>query len=192
MHSVRLFHTCNKWLYRAIHLCIIHTADAEIIILESRCACLGKLRHAGTWPAKHDPLCVLDAPFEMDWLLIIRANDFHLRLSHARHFIGIVRATQANIRLHLGHSVQVAFRPRLDAFERCVFLQGSQDTSGAHFDMRISACLLRGFDKSDDHLFGNVEGFDQNVFASFQLAGMIDNGRGEDLESWIVHSVMRD
>ena len=177
--SVRSHEGFEGFRHGVGHAGVVHGADVEEVIFEGLGTHFGHLGHGGGGPAEDDPLGFVDADvfvdagpdgFFVEFLFVARdVGDFG--------DVGV--AAEADVSLdgfHLeffdgGDGVPLVFR----AGEH----EGAVDLVGFEEDEGLAAGLGAVADEFFGEIVGDVDGFNDNFFAIFEFAGIVDEGFGE-------------
>ncbi len=187
MDAVGFFHAGDEGIDGLGHAVVVEGADFEVEILKGIGGHLGELGHAGGRPAEDAPSGVVDALLEVDGFGIETGPGLHLGVGDAGHFTDIGAAAEADVGVHFGHAEAVVVGPGGEVVLSRGLIEGAEDAVGAEGYMGVATHGPGGPDEGDGHFLGDVEGFDEDMFAGLEAGGVVDEEFGEGVYSGIVH-----
>jgi hypothetical protein len=169
------------------HFAIVEGADVEVEALEGLGAHLGLLGHRRRGPAQNDPHGLGHSDLEVHRLDPVALVEFHRGGGHIGELGDVVAAAQTDIGLDFFHAVGLALADELHGLLLAGLDQLALDAVALVGDQGHAADLACGADQGDDHILGDIKGFDEDLFALLQAGGVVDEQVGEGVEARIVH-----
>ncbi len=180
-------HQVLERLHGAAHFCVVEGADVEVEILERFGAHLGHLRHGRAWPAEDDPAGFLDADFLVDGFPEMLFVEFLLVGRDVGEFGNVGVAARADVALHVFHLEALDAGGEFPLLGCAGEHEGAVDFVAFKEDERAAAGGGGAADEGFGESVGDVDGFDEDVFAGFYFTGIADEDVGEFFDAGVGH-----
>ena len=186
-HAVGPLEQLLQGVHGAVHFAVIQAADVEKVVLKGLRAHVGHLRHGGRGIAQDAPLGFGHADFAMYGRPVVGHIIVHLFCGHVGHFRGIAAAPHADVGLHPGHERAVHLGAQLQLLHGAVHDELAVHRLVAKPQEGNAAGAVRLLDERAGQVIIAADGFDQDVFALLQAAGVMNQVVGQLLDSRIKH-----
>ena len=186
MDAVRRLHAVLERDHGFSHFGVIHRTNIEVEILECLGRHVGRLGHARSRPAQHNPTGFIDAVVQD------RAQGFVVEretvAGDVRAFAGVGAATYGDVGLNALHAEHFQVPGKLGMITGSVTQQFASDAGMPGFDNSDGPNRANGADQLHRELIRHINHVQQNSFALLEFGRVTHQQLAQLRKAWIGHT----